>query len=121
MKPPLWHSGGPGPSESQVESAESAVESAEAAVEKAEATGDPKAISAAEARLQAAEDRLAKLETDFTSYRQATEGKADREHSHEMPSELRALHEHMQTIEAEETAPKSRRSWLYRPLGRRAS
>lgn len=110
--------GAAGPS-TAVDKAEDAVEAAEDAVSDAKATGDPKAISAAEARLKAAEDRLAKLEVDFTSHRQAVEGKADREHAHEMPGELKALHESIRDIEAEETPPARKRHWLYRPIGSR--
>lgn len=100
-----------------VENAEQAVENAEAAVTRAEATGDPKAISAAEARLKAAEDRLAKLETDYAELRQRADGKADADHAHEMPAELKALHEHISQIESEETPPKAKRHWLYSRIG----
>lgn len=108
------------PPPAKVEAAEAAVDKAEAAVETAKATGDPKAITTAEARLKAAEDRLAKLETDYAAMRQAHESKADANHSHEMPAELKALHEHLRDVEAEETPPARRRHWLYRRIGAHA-
>lgn len=118
---PFYHDdappGGDAPSE-KIEGAEKAVEKAEKAVEQAEATGDPRAITAAEARLKAAEDRLAKLETDYAALRQHSEGRAAADHQHEMPAELRALHESLREVEEEEQPPARRPHLLYRKIGR---
>lgn len=107
--------------EEQIDKVDDQIEDAKDDLAEAKASGDPKEISAALSRIEQLEGRHAALEQQFADLKQATEGKAAADHQHEMPGELKALHEHLREVEEEESAPAARRHWLYKPLRRRSA
>lgn len=99
----------------EVQEAKDEVEQAEQEVQEAET---PSEIAAAEARLNDAIAQLTarqrQLESTLNDLRTSHEGKAEREHSHPVPSELSALHEHLSDIEKEESNPVAVHWWKRR-------
>lgn len=77
----------------------------------------PAQKSAVEVRIDGLESKLHELQTAFADLTASHEGKAEKAHEHPLPAELRSLHEHLSSIEAEEQAPR-REHWFNRRIGR---
>lgn len=81
------------------------------------AADTPAEESAAEARIARLERQLADLQKAHADHAAKSEGKADKEHEHPVPGELKALNDHLSAIVSAERSPK-RRHWFNRSIGR---